>query len=86
MIDVPSHLGALPVTESPDGLSIHSPALGLELRVEGGDLRVIDPADGRPLPTSTEARTAGERAVRDLTAARARIAELERALSERTRG
>ncbi len=76
----------LPVTESPGGLSIHSPALGLELRVEGSDLRVIDPADGRPLPTSSEARAAGERAVRDLTVAGARIAELERALSERTPG
>ena len=75
-----------PATESPDGLSIMSPAPGLELRVRRGDLRVIDPADGRPPPTSPEARAANERAVRDLTTARARIAELERALAERPRG
>ena len=68
----------LPATETPGGIVMRSDVLGLELHLDGGDLRLFDPVSGEPLRSLVEAEA-------DLRAARARIAELERALRQRGR-
>lgn len=54
----------------PDGLLLHSEVLGLDLRLQSGELRFYDPATGEKLLTHQEAAAA-------LRAAEDRIAELE---------
>ncbi len=73
----------LPATESPDGRSIRSPALGLDLRLAEERLRFVDPVTARYLPDMVESWEESRNRERDLEAAQARIAELERALRER---
>lgn len=86
----------LPATETPEGIAMRSDVLGLELHLDGDDLRLFDPVSGEHLPNFAEseagrraaeaARRAAEargRAVEvDLRSAKARIAELERALRQ----
>ena len=81
----------LPATELPEGRSIRSPVLGLDLRLYGERLRFFDPVTARHLPDMAESwdeSRASERERRtvesDLEAAKARIAELERALGDKT--
>ena len=56
--------GALLPVPNPTGRSIRSEVLGLELRVVGGWLRVIDPASGEPYPTPDEVRALQRQAER----------------------
>ena len=73
----------LPATESPEGRSIRSPVLELELRLAEERLRFFDPATARYLPDLAESWDESRTRERELDAAQARIAELERALRER---
>lgn len=69
------------ITESPDGvLQGYSPALGLFLRWEQGELAFHDPATGPPIATfeSERARADAELAARVATETRADNAEVER--------
>ncbi len=77
----------LPAIDTPKGITLHSDVLGLDLSLDGEDLRLRDPGTGRHLPTYAEARADlrnTEADLRnteaDLRNARARLAELERAL------
>ena len=86
----------LPATQLPEGPSIHSDALGLDLRLAGERLRFFDPVEQEYLRDLLEERTrrieerarrieerARRRQAEDkLEAAEARIAELERALRQ----
>ena len=79
----------LPATGTPEGIAMRSDVLGLELHLDGGDLRLFDPVSGKRLPTLEESRAAeAAMAARlrvseaDLRTAEARIAELERALRQ----
>ncbi|MDE0456881.1 MAG: Uma2 family endonuclease [Chromatiales bacterium] len=66
----------VPAVLTPDGRTLRSAVLGLELRVErGGRLRLHDPAAGRDLPGHDEEHTAR-------LAAEARVAELETLVRE----
>lgn len=70
----------LPVRDTPRGMTMRSDVLGLELHLDGDDLRLFDPVSGERLPTFTESEAARRTAEADLRAAEARIAELERRL------
>ena len=77
----------LPATGTPEGMIMRSEVLGLELHLDGNDLRLVDPVSGERLPTFMEseagrlAAEAGRRtAEADLRTAKARIAALERQL------
>ncbi len=61
----------LPATEMPGGIAMRSDVLGLELHLDGDDLRLFDPASGERLRSLAESEA-------DLRTAKARIAELER--------
>jgi len=75
----------LPATVSPEGTRVlHSTVLGLDVTLEGGRLRFVDPATGQRLLTHQETeqarRAAEERAAQETAlrqAAEARVAELE---------
>ena len=56
--------GVLLPVPNPTSRSIRSEVLGLELRVVGGWLRVIDPASGEPYPTPDEVRALQRKAER----------------------
>ena len=71
----------IPIEEMPDGnLQGHSGVLNLDLRWEQGRLGWYDPATGRHIPTFGDERERADRAEAELTAAAARIAELEEQL------
>lgn len=68
----------LPTIEFPNGTrGLHSEVLGLDLRIENGELRFYDPATDRKLLTHSEAEQARHIAEARAAAAEARIAELE---------
>ena len=73
----------LPATETPGGIAMRSDVLGLELHLDGDDLRLFDPVSAEPLPNFAESEAGRRAAEADLRTARARIAELERALLQR---
>ena len=73
----------LPPTDTPEGIVMKSDLLGLELHLEGDDLRLVDPASGYRLPNLEEAMEERRTAEANLRTAEARIAELERALAQR---
>jgi hypothetical protein len=64
-----------------EGLSLESPLLGLELRLEAGQLRLFDPARGVALLTYQEERQARQEAERRVQEREAEIARL-RAIRE----
>jgi Uma2 family endonuclease len=82
---VEEHYEPLPVTVSPEGTRVlHSAVLGLDVSLEDGRLRFVDPATGQKRLTHQETeqarRAAEERAAQETAlhqAAEARIAELE---------
>jgi hypothetical protein len=77
----------LPVEQGPGRLSGQSRVLGLELRVEGGEFRFVDPARGWTLPSYDEseaARVQAETARATAEAARAQ-AELRLGVEQRQR-
>lgn len=73
----------LPPVETPRGRSIRSDVLGLDLFLDGEELRFFDPVEQRALPSLEEISAEYHRQRGELDAAHARIAELERALRER---
>jgi Uma2 family endonuclease len=79
----------VPATTLLDGsIVLYSSVLGLELRLEGGELRFYDPVSGEKLYTYQEAEAARREEQAARLAAEARIAELEarlRALEEQTK-
>ena len=72
----------LPATETPQGIAMRSDVLGLELHLRGDDLRLFDPVCGEHLPNLAESEAGRRAAEADLRAAKARVAELERALRQ----
>ncbi len=73
-----------PGIESPEGtLTIRSETLGLDLCLQGENLRFFDPVRGKYLLNRAEAQTEIHAAKDKARAAQARIAELERALAEK---
>ena len=73
----------LPATETPAGIAMRSDMLGLELRLDGDDLRLFDPVSGEYLRNLVESEAGRRAAEADLRNAKARIAELEHALRQR---
>ncbi|MDE0349101.1 MAG: Uma2 family endonuclease [Gammaproteobacteria bacterium] len=87
----------LPAIQTPAGIAMRSDVLGLELHLDGDDLRLFDPVSGEHIPNFAESEAgrriadAGSRAAEargraveaDLRAAKTRTAELERALRQR---
>lgn len=61
-----------------------SQVLGLELRVEGNMLRLVDPATGEKLLTSLEAQEARRRAEAEVERLRAELARLEAVSSQQS--
>ena len=94
--DIPGHIvgfrliGGLyePIPPLPDRHAYRSDVLGLELRAEGGNLRVYDPVDGRDLQHYAEekAEREAETRARQRAEARARAAEAEVARLQRLLG
>ena len=77
----------LPSQEQPRGLSTRSDVLGLDLVLDGEDLRFFDPVGERLLPTYRESVARSEEFAARHEADQMRIAELERLLrSEADRG
>ena len=68
----------IPGTESPDGtLTIHSDTLGLDLCLQGKDLRFFDPVRGRYLLNRTEAEAEAREAEAEAREAEAEAREAE---------
>ena len=63
-----------------DGMTGHSPTLGLDIRVEGIRLRLHDPVTGLDLPDYNEAVSMYREAQEQAAAAERRVAELEERL------
>lgn len=63
----------LPATDTSEGMTMRSNVLGLELHLDGDDLRLFDPVSGQYLRSLVESEAG-------LRNAEARIAELERQL------
>ena len=78
--------GALLPVPNPTGRSIRSEVLGLELRVVGGWLRVIDPASGEPYPTPDETRALQRQAERAQRRAERAQRQAERAQRQAEQG
>ena len=66
-----------PIAPQADGASVHSSALGLDLRIEDGDLRFYDPVAQQMLLSLQESEQARVAAEARAQAAEARLAELE---------
>ena len=76
----------IPGVESSAGtLTIHSATLGLDLCLQGKDLRFFDPVRERYLLNLEETEAELRAAQTEIRAAEARIAKLERALAEKER-
>ena len=78
-----AYVRQLPVASPGGAPALRSETLGLELHVEGGEMRFHDPAAGRYLPSHSELDAARQAAEFRAGVADARIAELEALLRER---